>query len=593
MNSRVSRRYQEWIVVFFASIVFLSGAISPPALMDDVDASQALIARNMLTSGDWVSMRLDGVLFLQKAPLKYWMTAIGYMALGIHDWVARLPGAFSAIALCWAVFRFGRWAISSEAGFYAGLFLSTCAGLYLFTRTTIPDVILTLAITVSIWAFLRALDSEEGNPRWCAYLWAVSLAASVLTKGLIGLLFPLGAAALFLVLTGDLLKRETWQRLHLPGATLIFLAISLPWHVLAVIRNPPYFDFTLHGGPGHYRGFFWFYFINEHLLRFIGTRYPHDYNTVSRPWFWLLNIGWLFPWSVYLPKLRLLSYRPYDRAGRARLMALCWIAFVMVFFTFSTTQEYYSMPIYPALALLLGSAVAGRPPGVLGTRILAVIAGTAALAMGVILILVRNTPAPGDISIALTRNLDAYTLALGHMQDLTIQCFAYLRTPLAVACFACAAGALCAWRLRGDKAIVAIALMMALFFQASRLALVVFDPYLSSRHLAEALKRAPKGQWFAYGDHNDISSLFFYGEDKALLLNGRDFSLEYGSFAPGAPDVFINDEKFARLWEEPQRFYLAIDNTAVPRIAKLVGAGSLHLVVTGGGKSLFVNRPGG
>ncbi len=501
MNSRVPRRCQEWIVVIFAATVFLSGVISPPALMDDVDASQALIARNMLVSGDWVSMRVDGVLFLQKAPLKYWMTAVCYMVFGIHDWVARLPGALSAIALCWVAFRFGRWAFSPEAGFYAGLFLSTCVGLYLFTRTTIPDVILTLAITVSIWAFLRALDSEERNPRRWAYLWAVSLAASLLIKGLIGLLFPLGAAALFLVFTRDLFRRETWRRLHLPGAALIFLAISLPWHALAIIRNPPYFDFTLHGGPGHYRGFFWSYFINEHLLRFIGARYPRDYNTVSRPWFWLLNFGWMFPWSVYLPRLWLLSYRPFDRAGRARLMAICWIAFVMVFFTFSTTQEYYSMPIYPALALLLGSGLAARPPGLLGKRVLAVIAGSAAIAIGAILVIVWNAPAPGDISVALARNLDAYTLALGHMQDLTIQCFAYLRTPLAVAGIACAAGAICAWRLPGDKAIVAIAVMLVLFFQASRLALFVFDPYLSSRHLAEALKRSPKGELIAYGDH--------------------------------------------------------------------------------------------
>ena len=100
----------------------------------------------------------------------------------------------------------------------------------------------------------------------------------------------------------------------------------------------------MHSGPGDYRGFFWFYFFNEHLLRFLNRRYPHDYNTVPRALFWALNLVWLFPWSVYLLATPTLSYKPATRAGRTRLMAVCWVAVVMIFFTFSTTQEYYSMP---------------------------------------------------------------------------------------------------------------------------------------------------------------------------------------------------------------------------------------------------------
>ena len=124
-----------------------------------------------------------------------------------------------------------------------------------------------------------------------------------------------------------------------------------------MVRNPPYFAFSMHSAPGEYRGFFWFYFINEHLLRFLNRRYPRDYNTVPPLWFWLLNLVWIFPWSVYLLGRSKLSLRVGFRAERTRLMALCWIGVVMLFFTFSTTQEYYSMPIYPALALLVGSAL--------------------------------------------------------------------------------------------------------------------------------------------------------------------------------------------------------------------------------------------
>src|SRR5271165_4698682 len=590
MESSLSKRYQ-WIVVLFASVIFLTGIISPPSLMDDVDASQALMARNMLHSGDWVTARLDGVLFLDKAPLKYWMTVLLYKLLGAHDWVARIPSALSAIALCWVVFRFGKWAFSEKAGFYGGLFLSTCVGLFLFTRIVIPDVILTLSVTLSIWAFLRALDENEEHPRIRAYVLAASLATGLLLKGFIGLVFPLGAGFFYLLLTRRLFDRKTWQRLYPFTGFLIFIAIGAPWHVLATIRNPPYLDFTMHAGPGEYHGFFWFYFINEQLLRFLNRRYPRDYNTVPRLYFWLLNLVWLFPWSVYLPRVVRLSYRPVDRGSRTRFMALCWIGFVMVFFTFSTTQEYYSMPIYPALALLLGCGVAAADDSIrAGARVVAVIAACAGIIICAILWNVRGVPAPGDISTALSRNAGAYTLSLGHMHDLTLQSFAYLRLPLVVAGIAFAVGAIGAWVLRGERALLAMAVMMVLFFQAARLALVVFDPYLSSRPIAEVLKRAPKGTLITYGDHNRISSLFFYDEDKALLLNGRADTMEYGSYAPDAPPVFIDNDGFSRLWLQPERYYLAIKDSDLPHVDNLVPGDQLHLIAAIGGKSLFSNH---
>ena len=585
----MSRRY-EWIVILFAAVIFLSGIISPPSLMDDVDASQALIARNMLQSGDWVTARLDGVAFLDKAPLKYWITVIFFSAFGAYDWVARIPSALSAIALCWVTFCFGRWAFSPKVGFYAGLFLSTCIGLFLFTRIVIPDVILTLSVTVSLWAFLRALDGEEEHRRLWAYTMAASLAAGLLLKSLIGLVFPVGVAFLFLVLTRRLFDGRAWQRLYPFTSFLIFIAIAAPWHVLAIIRNPPYFNFTMHAGPGQYHGFFWFYFINEQVLRFLNARYPRDYNTVPRLYFWLFHLVWLFPWSVYLPTLVRLSYKPVDRQGRARLLALCWIAFVMLFFTLSTTQEYYSMPIYPALALLLGCGVAANDDSIrVGARVTSVVAACAAVAICWILVSVRGLPTPGDISTALTQDSDAYTLSLGHMHDLTLRSFAYLRIPLVIAGLAFLIGAVGTWRLRGERALLAMAVMMVIFFQAARLALVTFDPYLSSRPIAEALNRAPRGKLVIYGNHNAISSLLFYSEDKCLMLNGRYFNLEYGSYAPDAPPVFIGDDDFSRLWSQPEQWYLALTDDDVPYVQKIVARDHLHLVAAVGGKSLFSN----
>ena len=575
-----------------AAAVYLGCSVSPPSLFDDVDAVQAVIARNMLVSGDWVTARLDGIIYLEKPPLVYWAIAASYRIFGVHDWAARIPIALSAIGLALLTAAFANWAFGRRAALYAGLCVATCVGLFLFTRILIPDVMQTLAIALAMWAFLRALDEEEAHPRIWAALLGASMGAGLLLKSLIGVVFPVGAGLVYLAVTRQLFSARVWKRLHPVTGGLIALAIAAPWHVLATLRNPPYFAFTLHSGPGMYHGFLWFFFINEQLLRFLNLRYPHDYNTVPRLWFWLLHLAWLFPWSVYFPACAKLSYKPVDRAGRTRLLALCWTGFVLVFFTFSTTQEYYSMPIYPALALLLGAAMAEGGDWVRrGTRVLAGIAALAALAAFTVLFVVRHVPAPGDISMALGHHPKAYTLSLGHMEDLTIDSMAYLRLPLALAGGAFLLGALGTFRGSGKRTFLAAALMMVLFFQAARLALVVFNPYLSSEPLAEALTRAPQGKLITQGHFYDFSSLFFYADRSGLLYTNRRVNLEYGSNAPGAPSVFIGDAEFQNLWTGPQRFYLVAHRDRLAHYQSLVGAPQLIVVAASGGKFLLTNHP--
>jgi hypothetical protein len=520
------------------------------------------------------------------------LIAGSYKIFGVHDWAARIPIALSALGLAWLTAAFGTWAFGKRAGFYAGLCIATCIGLFLFTRILIPDAMLTFTTALAMWAFLRALDEEEPHPRVWAVVLAASLGTGLLLKSLIAVVFPVAAAIIYLFVTRQLFSLTAWKRLHVFSGTLIVLLIAVPWHVLATLRNPPYFAFTLHSGPGQYHGFLWFYFVNEQLLRFLNLRYPRDYNTVPRLYFWLLHFVWLFPWSVYFPAIAKLSFQPTDRAGRTRLLGLCWVGFVLVFFTFSTTQEYYSMPCYPALALLLGSAMAMDGPWVgRGTRVVCAISGLASLVVFSILFYVRNIPASGDISKALTSHPAVYSLALGHIEDLTLYSFAYLRLPLLVAGIAFIVGAVGTFRATGQRAFLASALMMVIFFHAARLALVVFDPYFSSRPLAEALLKSPDGTLIVNHHYYTFSSVFFYANRNALLLNGRFHNLEYGSYAPGVPDVFIQDSDLTRLWAEPQRYYLLATGPAVDRLGGLLGPSQLALVAESGGKFLFTNHP--
>jgi hypothetical protein len=557
--------------------------------MDDVDAVQAQIAHNMLQSGDWVTARLDGIKYLEKSPLKYWMIAVCFEIFGVHDWAARIPIALSAILLCWLVARMAGWSMGARAGLYAGLSLATSVGLWLFTRVLIPDVVLTLSIACAMWCFFRALEVE--NRWWALGAWA-SIGIGILLKGLIAGLFPIGTALLYLLVSGLWRERQTWRRLSILPGLAVMLAIAAPWHVLATLRNPPYFDFTMHSAPGEYRGFFWFYFFNEHILRFLNLRYPRDYDTVPLPLFWLLHLAWFFPWSAFLFRAFRLRYRGTDRASRMRLLSLCWIAVVLGFFSFSTTQEYYSMPAYPAFAMLIGSAMAesGERAWLRVTRSVAILAVCAFVVIAGILWASRGYAAPGDIAQALTPNPSSYTLSLGHMGDLTLRSMAYLRLPLAIAGLAVLVGAIGGWVCRGQRAALALAIMLVLFFQAARVALIAFDPYLGSRPLADALNRAPSGGLILDDPYYEMSSIMFYTNRTALILNGRRNNLEYGSYSPGAPRVFIDNSGFAERWKSPERWYVASEDEKAQRLRDLVGADALHRVASAGGKTIYTNR---
>lgn len=250
------------------------------------------------------------------------------------------------------------------------------------------------------------------------------------------------------------------------------------------------------------------------------------------------------------------------------------------------------MPCYPALALLLGSGMAMGGDWVRrGTRVLCAVVACAAIACFAILLHVWHLPTPGDISAALIPHPGAYKLSLGHMEDLTLDSFAYLRLPLAVAGVALLVGALGNLRWTGQRAFLASALMMAGFFHAARLAMVAFDPYLSSRPIANTLLQAPPGKLLVDHHYYTFSSVFFYMNATAPLINGRFHNLEYGSYAPGALDIFPTDADVARLWSGPDRYYLIASASTLPRFEKLLGRENLHTVISSGGKLALTNHP--
>jgi hypothetical protein len=246
--------------------------------------------------------------------------------------------------------------------------------------------------------------------------------------------------------------------------------------------------------------------------------------------------------------------------------------------------------------LLLGSAMAEEGSWIRGgTRALSAVAGIAGLACLAILIAVQHVPTPGDITAALSVHPNAYKLSLGHMEDLTVDSFAYLRVPLIIAGAGFLLGALGALMTRSARSYprvyLAAALMMVVFFQAARLAMVKFDPLLSSRDFATAILEDPPGQIILDHSYYWFSSIPFDTNRPVLLLNGRWNNLEYGSNAPGAPDVFLDDGKLKTLWSQPQRYYLVARANQTQRFNDLLGQNNIEILGRSGGKLLMTNLP--
>ena len=279
------------------------------------------------------------------------------------------------LALALLAWVWGRRAYGDRAAFYAALSILTSIGVFLFTRVFIPEVLLAFFLALALYSFLIGL--EDNQPARFYVMWA-ALALAMLAKGLVAPVFFFAAVAPYLLLTGD------WRRVApiqaSPTGILLFLAIAAPWHILAGLRNPgeghPVGNIPT---PGNVHGFFYFYFINEHFLRFLGKRYPPDYNKLPGLLYWALHLVWLFPWSLYLPVVLRRAWttrrrwfnglRPTRHSVLRRSAALrektnwllaIYAAFILLFFSISTNQEYYTYPVYFPLLLLTAGVLASE-----------------------------------------------------------------------------------------------------------------------------------------------------------------------------------------------------------------------------------------
>jgi 4-amino-4-deoxy-L-arabinose transferase-like glycosyltransferase len=678
-----------WLVLFVASL------FSPPVL-DDADGTHANAARQMALSGDWVTLRVNNIRYLEKAPLPYWIVAASILLFGLNAFAVHLPQALAVLLLMLLGYRWAHEAYGERAALYTGLGVLTSAGVFLFTRVFIPDVLLSFLLAAALYCFLHALapssaGKNPGTPHLASERWEggpiiprslhpygiwTALALAVLTKGLVAIVFLFGTAAVYLALTGEY---RNWRRLRPFTGTLVFLAIAAPWHVLAGLRNTG-------GMNGH--GFFWFYFINEHVLRFLGRRYPVDYNKLPGYLYWTLHLVWLFPWSLFLPLLVLRLSRQWVQFGRANpaklnfaspwiigaaslllfgllgphygpyvvagpaiillwglwdsrredsrwhtmrplsdlnfaqsttLLLVIYSFLVLIFFSLSTNQEYYTFPAYLPLLILLTAALARaeqtsnlepRTSNLASltfahaafTTLGALIA--AALAFG--LWTSRHLTALPNVGDLLAhRGVGDYTLSMSALFDLTGPSFAALRLPATLALAAFAIGPALAWILRTRRrhlaATITIALTSAVFLIAAHIAFGRFAPMLSSQNFAERIQQLEStgaisrdNQLLLYGDQAYGSSIPFYLDrpldHPTLLVDGRSSSMLFGGTFPDAQGLFLTPADLASQWGTGQRKLLFVPINHRDDVDRLLGSRQILIEETAG-KALVTDRP--
>ncbi|HYH00858.1 MAG TPA: glycosyltransferase family 39 protein [Terriglobales bacterium] len=592
LKTKSSRVATAAILLLYAVIYF--GSTFSPALQDDADSTHAEAAREMVVRGDWVTLHVNGIRYLEKAPFLYWTVALSYSIFGANAFATRLPTAIAMLLLILLAMKWARRAYGERASIYAGLFVCTAAGYYLFTRILIPEAILGLFIGASLYSFLTALDEPKSGWRW--YAGYALLALAVLTKGLLAPVAVGMPLAGYLLLSGEWRR---WREFRIVTGLLLFFVIAAPWHLLAGYRN---------------ERFFWFYFVNEHFLRFLGRRYPRDYNKLPGVLYWSLHLVWLFPWSMYLPvavrnawhELRSARTAEPDSGKnrfRSRTQLLCWIwaGVILTFFAFSTNQEYYTVPVYLPVLLLIAGALAQEEERksklLIGmTAVMAVLSLASAGVLAAGLYVSRHLPFVTDIGTVLAKpDSGAETLSMGHMLDLTGHSFAALRLPAILAMVALAVGPTAAlWlriRRRNYGATWATAITMAVFLVAAHIALVRFDPYLSSKRMADAVATQikPQDRLMIYGDQAYGSSLLFYLQRPIELVNGRTTSMWFGSTFPDAPKIHLKDDDLLRVWQSDERVFLFVPINRRAQVDALL-RGPRFVVSESSGKVIYSNR---
>jgi len=565
-------------IVALAAILYLWGIWSLP--LSDPDAGMyADIGARMAASGEWVTPRFNGLRYLEKPPLLYWLIASTYRLAGPSEWGAHLWPALAGIAGVAMAYAIGRETFGAHVGALAGLTLATTIGYFVYARVVSTDLLFADFLALALLAFLRGY---RGHGRGWSLLFYVSIGLAVMAKGVIGLLLPGLIIVGFLSLTRDL---SALKRLGLWWGIPLALAIALPWHLIVALRHEEFFSF---------------YVVDNHVLRFLGRRaFVEDDVPLSFPAFLFVTVTLFGPWSIFLPAaLREAArrFRESTAESQALLFLLLWGGLIIFFFALSPLKlEHYGLPAFPALAVLIGkywrdSSQKAAKPSVWFLIPLTI------LILPALLLATRAIPV--DHVVEAMFSTDVYSRmvqAQGEsyavpMLDALIPLFQGGGMLLLLGAITTL---LCALRRNVRLALGCFTVMAVLLLGMIGKMQVVASEFRSVKPLAvRILERLNADDLLIHeGPLENSAGLTFYTGRQVHVVDGRRGDLHFGSRFPEADGLFLGGDELARLWEDARRVFLVIDRPPDQSVLRLIAPQSRHLIGHGGRRWLFTNRP--
>lgn len=554
------------LTIIFGSAFFL--LLGRVGLIEPDEGRYSEIPREMLEKCDFITPTLNYVHYFEKPPLHYWLTALSFKALGLSEFAARFTGALAGLLTVLLAYHTGRKLFGRREGFFAACILGTSTGFITQSRINITDMTLTLCLSAALCCFIIAADDQERHKGPYYYLFYLFSALAVLSKGLIGLIFPAGIILIYLAMTR---RWHLVKEMRLAGGSALFLAVAVPWFVLASVRNPEFARF---------------FFIHEHLERFLTT----THGRYQPFWFFVpVLLLTMFPWSLYGGRAIARAWKERrQRNGERLLFLLVWAALIFIFFSASHSKMIpYILPVFPPLALLMGKMFSElvdqeQPQSFVLEN--AMLGGLlVVMTLGAILY-----PNVRDLAPLITES----GLVRSDSLLLTRQ---PILSPAGGAIVACLTGTMGAitWLIRKrDILILFIGLCLGSFFLET-VGLQVFLDGIefnkSSRVLALLAKQiaSPDGSLTSYGYDQ---SLPFYTGRRVVVVGGMG-ELEFGSKQGDQAAWFIDETGFLKLWQGKQQVimllrkkdYERISPRLVPKATILGHKGKKMLICNGAG----------
>ena len=634
---------KELLIILAVSVPFVFLGIGSVSFLDPDEGMYGSIAREMAGGRDWITPHFNGVRYLEKPPLYFWLTALTTALFGPSEWAVRLWSALPTLGTAILVWRIGRLLYGSQAGLLSAIILLTGVGVFRYVRVAATDSLLVFSLTLALYGFVRAALVDQSskansewpiaNSRWTIVLFYLGIALAVLSKGLVGLVLPLLIVGLFLLLANGYWQMANgakawklggWDAGKLSGlqasrppsflalksvcyslftnfyslfanrysllGLLVFLVLVLPWHLLAAWKNP---------------GFFEFYIVDNQFLRFFNSRaFIEDDVPVTTIGFLVLIFIWFFPWSLFLSAAfrqgfpnRRLGNRP---AERLRLLVGLWALTVVGFFSLSSSKlEHYFLPAIPPLSLMVGALWSGafsadKPlPGIKWSLVAAVVGCSVA---GVSLIILSERLTPQAVFTGLAE-LNVYYRILKEQGAAfpfpSVTPFVPLVKGVgAVLVIGLPLSLLFFWLHRPTASFVVVIGVAGVIAVLVFKLLFIIEPHHSAKSVALALKDRTHSEdpIVHEGSLEYSASLPFYTGRQIYVLNGKRGDLDFGSRYPETQYLFLDDKEFTHLWEGRQRVFLVTRLQEEENVLRRLSAENVHLLGHYGSRWLYTNK---